>query len=51
VRLPEDTAVYVVIPDLAPSAPARIPSPRLVRPEQAADFAKQVVEAADDAGA
>jgi hypothetical protein len=50
VQLPEDTEVYVVIPDFASLPQARVPSPRLVRPEQAADFIKQVVEATDDAG-
>jgi len=50
VQLPEDTQVYVVIPDFAPLPRARVPSPRLVRPEQAADYAKQVVKATDDAG-
>jgi hypothetical protein len=50
VQLPEDTEVYVVIPDFEPLPRARVPSPRLVRPEQAADFVKQVVEATDDAG-
>ena len=50
VQLPEDTQVYVVIPDFAPLPRARVPSPRLVRPEQAADFIKQVVPATDDAG-
>ena len=49
-QLPEDTEVYVVIPDFAPLPQARVPSPRLVGPEQAADFIKQVVEATDDAG-
>jgi hypothetical protein len=34
--------------DLADVA-ARIPSPRLARPEQAKDFAKQIVELAPDA--
>ena len=48
VQLPEDTEVYVIIPDSVPKA--RVPSPRLVRPEQAADFVKQVVKATDDAG-
>ena len=32
VQLPEDTEVYVVIPDFAPPPQARLPSPRLVRP-------------------
>jgi len=50
VQLPEDTEVYVVIPDFAALPQARVPSPRLVRPEQAADFVKQVVNATDDPG-
>jgi hypothetical protein len=49
VRLPENTQVYVVIPDLESSPRARVPSPRLVHPQQAPDFVKQVVEAVDDA--
>ena len=48
-QLPEDTEVYVVIPDFAPLPQARGPSPHLVRHEQAADFIKRVVEATDDA--
>ena len=50
VQWPEDAEVYVVIPDFAPLPRTRVPSPRLVRPEQAADFVKQVVKATDDAG-
>ena len=49
VQLPENTEVYVVIPDFESSPRARVSSPRLVHPEQASDFVKQVVEAADDA--
>jgi hypothetical protein len=44
VHLPEKAKVYVVVPDLeVPSVPY-IGSPRLVHPEQAADFEKEVVE-------
>jgi hypothetical protein len=50
VQLPEDAEVYVIIPDFALLPRARVPSPRLVRPEQVADFEKQVVKATDDAG-
>jgi len=60
IRLPEDVAlperatVYVLIPDVSaappPRPPAHLRSPRLARPEQAADFVKQVIEAAADAG-
>lgn len=51
VALPEKTKVYVVIPDIEAAPPkARVYSPRLVHPEQAADFAKQVIEVSPDAG-
>ena len=50
VTLPERARVYVVIPDLDPApSKARLRSPRLVHPEQAADFAKQVIEVSVDA--
>ena len=47
VALPEHTKVYVVIPDV--EALAHTYSPRLVRPEQARDFTKQVIEVPADA--
>ena len=50
VTLPEKTRVYVVIPDLEAAPKARVYSPRLVHPEQADDFAKQVIEVSADAG-
>lgn len=49
VVLPEHTKVYVVVPDTEPALTARAYSPRLAHPEQAADFAKQVIEVATDA--
>lgn len=49
VTLPEDTEVYVVIPDFQSLPRARVHSPHFVHPEQAADFVKQVVETADNA--
>jgi hypothetical protein len=50
VHLPENARVYVVVPGMETAHPAaRIASPRLVRPEQAKDFEKQVFEE-DDAG-
>jgi hypothetical protein len=49
VTLPEHTKVYVVIPDVETVSSAHIYSPRLVYPEQAADFAKQVIEVSADA--
>jgi len=48
VRLPEKARVYVVISGV-PSA-AYIGRPRLARPEQAADFEKEVIEGDLDAG-
>ena len=50
VRLPEKATVYVVIPGLELSAGAYLASPRLVHPEQAADFTKTVVKEPRDAG-
>lgn len=50
VALPDKTRVYVVVPEIADDQPARIRSPRLVHPEQAADFAKEVLEVQSDAG-
>jgi hypothetical protein len=49
VRLPERTRVYVVIPDFEVQSIAYIGSPRLVHPEQAADFKKEVIEEPSDA--
>jgi hypothetical protein len=44
VRLPERTKVYVVIPDTEVQTAAYVGSPRLVHPEQAGDFTKEVIE-------
>ena len=49
VTLPEKTRVYVIIPGFEPGPRARIRSPRLAHPDQAGDFAKEVVEIAPDA--
>lgn len=50
VRLPEKAKVYVVVPDVEVRTVAYIGSPRLVHPEQAADFKKVVIEELPDAG-
>lgn len=50
VRLPERAKVYIIIPDAEVRTTAYIGSPRLARPEQAADFAKDVVWENPDAG-
>ncbi len=50
VHLPEKAKVYVVIPDIEVQTAAVIGSPRLVHPEQAVDFKKEVIEEPPDAG-
>jgi len=50
VRLPERAKVYVIVPDVEVQTVAFIGSPRLVHPEQAADFKKEVIEEPPDAG-
>jgi hypothetical protein len=46
VSLPEKTRVYVVVPVERRGTP-RILSPRLVHPEQASDFEKEIIEDPD----
>lgn len=46
VKLPDRTKVFVVVPDAPVAGEFRIITPRLVHPEQAADFVKEVI--ADD---
>ena len=48
--IPEKTRVYVLVPDADSKRIPRIFSPRLVHPEQAKDFVKEVIEDSDDAG-
>ena len=50
VLLPDRARVYVVVPEMADDQPERIRSPRLAHPEQAGDFAKEVLEVQNDAG-
>ena len=50
VRLPENATVYVVIPGVELASAAFLASPRLLHPEQAVDFQKEVVEEDADAG-
>jgi hypothetical protein len=50
VRLPEKAKVYVIVPDAEVRTVAYVGSPRLVHPEQAADFKKEVFEELPDAG-
>lgn len=44
VNLPEKTKVYVVVPGLETERVVHIYSPRLVHPEQIADFKIEIVE-------
>jgi len=50
VRLPENTEVFVIVPDLGMRQGARVYSPRLARPEQADDFRMEVSQDRSDAG-
>ena len=49
VRLPDNTRVYVVVPDIEIEEVAHVYSPRLAHPEQAADFKMEVIEESSDA--
>ncbi len=48
VVLPDKTKVYVLVPDLEIQQ-VHLVSPRLMHPEQIADFEKEVIEVAPDA--
>jgi len=50
VDIPEKTRVYVLVPDVETQKTLYIASPRLVHPEQAKDFEKQVIEDTTEAG-
>lgn len=47
VKLPEHAKVYVVVPGVEELPPSTIHTPHLLRPEQAADFAMEIVEGED----
>ena len=48
IRLPENTKVYVMVPEGSEKLSYRIISPRLARPGQSADFVKEVVNADEE---
>jgi hypothetical protein len=50
IHLPEKAKVYVIVPDIEVQSVAYIASPRLVYPEQAEDFKKEVIQEINDAG-
>lgn len=49
VHLPENTKVFVIVPDIGVEQGARVYSPRLARPEQADDFKMEVSQDRSDA--
>lgn len=49
VKLPEHAKVYVVVPGVEDPPPSMIQTPRLLRPEQAPDFAMEIMEGEDAA--
>jgi hypothetical protein len=49
VTIPENTRVYVLVPDSETPSLTFVASPHLVDPQQAKDFDKQVIENATDA--
>jgi len=49
VMVPDHTKVYVVVPDVKNEPQARVYSPSLGHPEQAADFAKEIIDVHADA--
>lgn len=50
VHLPEHTKVYVVVPGIEAMPTCYVGSPRLVHPNEAVDFVKEVIEGTQDAG-
>jgi hypothetical protein len=49
VDIPDETRVYVLVPDIDTQRTLQILSPRLVDPSQAKDFVKEVIEETPDA--
>lgn len=50
VSLPEHSTVYVVVPTTEQARTFHMRSPRLVNPELAVDFVKEVIDDRQDAG-
>jgi hypothetical protein len=48
--IPDKTRVYVLVPDVDTQRIPYIASPRLVHPDQAKDFVKEIIEDTTDAG-
>jgi hypothetical protein len=49
-RLPDNTKVYIVVPDLQIEGTANIYSPRLANQEDASEFQLEVIEEPADGG-
>jgi hypothetical protein len=49
IHLPEKAKVYVIVPDVEVQLVDYIASPRLVHPEQAENFKKEVIQEINDA--
>lgn len=49
IALAENTRVYVIVADLPIGPQAKVASPRLAHPQDAADFQKRIVEVSSDA--
>ena len=49
VDIPDQTRVYILVPDIETQRTFYVGSPRLVHPEQARDFEMQVIEDTTDA--
>jgi len=49
VKLPENSKVYIIVPDAESQRVIHLRSPRLVHPEQAKDFKLEVTEERTDA--
>lgn len=50
VNLPDQTRVFVVVPEAEAAQMVYLRSPRLAHPEQAADFKMEIIETSADAG-
>ena len=48
-NIPDKTRVYVLVPNAETQPTLYVASPRLVHPEQAKDFEKQIIEETTDA--
>jgi hypothetical protein len=49
VHLPESITVYVVVPEIVTKPVVHVYSPRLLYPEQAKEFKKEIIEVLPDA--